>query len=141
MKYLDSFLDPLLFLVLTLRGLNSLGPEKKLNLLEPFSLFCSILLGQVVPVIRSKVQRAFDLFMFCTQILQYNCSSPQLLLRYHCGSLNIGIHQLRGSHWESPIYPCIALCTEEGLTLRHLPKSGKCSFSSNSLWWNLLSFI
>lgn len=60
----DSFLDSLPFLSLTPRVLNSLSPGKNLNGLEHFSLFRSILLGQVVLVIRHKVQRAFNLFCF-----------------------------------------------------------------------------
>lgn len=62
--FYDSFLDPLPFLSLTPRSLNSLSPGKNFNRLEHFSLFCSILLGQVVLVIRNKVQRAFNLFCF-----------------------------------------------------------------------------
>lgn len=62
--FYDSFLDPLPFLSLTPRSLNSLSPGKNLNRLEHFSLFRSILLGQVVLVIRNKVQRAFNLFCF-----------------------------------------------------------------------------
>lgn len=60
----DSFLDPLPSLAPTPRGLNSLNPGNKLSVLEHVSVFCSILLGQVVLVIRNKVQGAFYLFCF-----------------------------------------------------------------------------
>lgn len=125
-------IDLLPFLALNPRGLNSLSPGKKLNIPEHFSLFCSILSGQVVLVIRNKAQRVFNLLCFVPKLSSIIVHLPSF--SYHCGSLNIGIHQLRGSHWESPIYSFTALCTGEGLKFYVLPQSVKWTFLSKSLW-------
>lgn len=119
----DSFLESLPFVILTTGRLNSLSPGKK-NIIHSNTFPFPVQSSQITWFWWQGTRfKEFLISHVCAQIP--NCSFPQLLMRYHCVSLNVGTGQLWDSHWESPIYPCTALCTEEALKFCDVPKSVK----------------
>lgn len=129
----DSFVDSLPFLILTPGELNSLRTGKNLIYWTTFPF----------PVQPSQVRWFLWWGPRSKESLTSRFLYPNSLIRSflspvshmnHCGSLNIVIHQLRGSHSEFPIYPGPALSAQEGLTLCDLPESVKWFLLNNSLW-------